>query len=279
MFKGACIRNMFHPAWDKIYGDPSEPATAVVFGEKGSGKTAMRLQVGRHLADYNAEHPDHQVFVVQYDDFNPFLDRFRDAFRAGGGGSTGCWTNGGCGTTSTPILSLARDAIGRSDPGGPASPASGRPRRAAAHRKARRRPGPRRDAAGGVLRPIDGRELRSSAGSGCGGNCGSPPGGRNGTWRWAFVVTLARCRLLAWRGWHGDWSLFGHWWPYVGDRRRLAAAAWRLWTLVVEGMADRPQHAGLASQHEAALPDAAELSRRADRRPAAARLAAYRRPL
>jgi len=80
VFKGACIRNTFHPTWDKIYGDPSEPATAVVFGEKGSGKTAIRLQVTRHLTDYNAEHPEGQVFVVVYDDFNPFLDRFRDRF-------------------------------------------------------------------------------------------------------------------------------------------------------------------------------------------------------
>lgn len=80
VFKGSCIRNSFHPAWDKIYGDPSEPATAVVFGEKGSGKTAIRLQIARHLDDYNADHPEHQAFVVQYDDFNAFLDRFRDRF-------------------------------------------------------------------------------------------------------------------------------------------------------------------------------------------------------
>ena len=78
VFKTACIRNTYHPTWDKIYGDPSEPATAVVFGEKGSGKTAIRLQLARHLADYNAEHPEHQVFVVEYDDFNAFLDRFRE---------------------------------------------------------------------------------------------------------------------------------------------------------------------------------------------------------
>lgn len=80
VFKGACIRNTFHPTWDKIYGDPSEPATAVVFGEKGSGKTAIRMQMARHLADHNAEKPEHQVFVVEYDDFNAFLDRFRDRF-------------------------------------------------------------------------------------------------------------------------------------------------------------------------------------------------------
>jgi len=80
VFKGACIRRTYHPTWDKIYGDPSEPATSVVFGEKGSGKTALRLQIAQHLADYNADHPDRQVFVVPYDDFNPFLDRFRDCF-------------------------------------------------------------------------------------------------------------------------------------------------------------------------------------------------------
>lgn len=80
VFKGHCIRSTFHPTWDKIYGDPSEPATSVVFGEKGSGKTALRLQIARHLADYNADHPERQVFVVLYDDFNPFLDRFRERF-------------------------------------------------------------------------------------------------------------------------------------------------------------------------------------------------------
>ena len=84
VFKGSCIRSTFHPAWDKIYGEPSEPATSVVFGEKGSGKTALRLQIARHLTDYNADHPDKQVFVVPYDDFNPFLDRFRDRFSGRG---------------------------------------------------------------------------------------------------------------------------------------------------------------------------------------------------
>jgi hypothetical protein len=84
VFKGYCIANTYHPAWDKIYGDPTEPATSVVFGEKGSGKTALRLQICHRLTDYNADHPQRQVFVVQYDDFNPFLDRFRDRFSGRG---------------------------------------------------------------------------------------------------------------------------------------------------------------------------------------------------
>ena len=80
VFKEHCIASMYHPAWDKIYGNPAEPATSVVFGEKGSGKTALRLQIARHLADYNRSHPKQRIFVIEYDDFNPFLDRFQDRF-------------------------------------------------------------------------------------------------------------------------------------------------------------------------------------------------------
>lgn len=76
VFKEFCIRSAYHPVWDKVYGDPSEPATAIVFGPKGSGKTAMRLQIDRHLSRFNSENPDRRVFVIRYDDFNPFLDHF-----------------------------------------------------------------------------------------------------------------------------------------------------------------------------------------------------------
>jgi hypothetical protein len=53
-----------------------------VFGEKGAGKTALRLQMARSLGEYNAEHPDKRPLVVEYDDFNPFLDSFRSRFPA-----------------------------------------------------------------------------------------------------------------------------------------------------------------------------------------------------
>ncbi|MCA9188681.1 MAG: hypothetical protein R3E01_15225 [Pirellulaceae bacterium] len=78
VFKEHCIDGAHHPTWDKIYGDPSEPSTSVVFGEKGAGKTAMRLQVARHLDGYNRTHSRSRVFVIHYDDFNPFLDQFRE---------------------------------------------------------------------------------------------------------------------------------------------------------------------------------------------------------
>ncbi len=82
IFKQYCIDSTYHPTWEKVYGDPTEPATSIVFGEKGSGKTAMRLQIARHLEQHNRENPDRQVFVIEYDDFNPFLDRFRERLRS-----------------------------------------------------------------------------------------------------------------------------------------------------------------------------------------------------
>ncbi len=78
VFKEHCIASTRHPTWDKVYGSPADPSTSVVFGEKGSGKTALRLQIAQEAARYNAAHPNERLYVIEYDDFNPFLDRFRD---------------------------------------------------------------------------------------------------------------------------------------------------------------------------------------------------------
>jgi hypothetical protein len=82
VFKRGCLATIHHPAWDKYFGSPSDPSTAVVFGEKGSGKTALRLQAMAELDAYNRDHPDARVFVLSYDDFNPYLDHFRSATRS-----------------------------------------------------------------------------------------------------------------------------------------------------------------------------------------------------
>jgi len=78
IFQGHCRTSTFHPNWDKVYGDPANPGTAVVFGEKGSGKTAMRLQLAAMIAEHNSRTENERSFVIEYDDFNPFLDRFAD---------------------------------------------------------------------------------------------------------------------------------------------------------------------------------------------------------
>jgi hypothetical protein len=78
VFKEHCLAATFHPAWDKIVGNPGDPSTAVVFGEKGAGKTALRLQIVDHIRKHNQAQPEKRTFVIEYDDFNPFLDTFRD---------------------------------------------------------------------------------------------------------------------------------------------------------------------------------------------------------
>lgn len=79
VFQDVCIQETFHPAWDKIFGHPTHPATSVVFGEKGSGKTALKMQMLAQLAEHNAANPSQRIFVIRYDDFNLFLDRFAGA--------------------------------------------------------------------------------------------------------------------------------------------------------------------------------------------------------
>jgi hypothetical protein len=88
VFKRRCLVKIHHPAWNKFFGSPSDPSTALVFGEKGSGKTALRLQAVAELEAYNQAHPGERVFVISYDDFNPYLDHFKSAIRARDGAET-----------------------------------------------------------------------------------------------------------------------------------------------------------------------------------------------
>jgi len=63
-----------HPDFPKIMGELSQPSTAIVFGEKGSGKTAIRLLLGKKINDHNGK-SDKPVLAVAYDDLNPVLDK------------------------------------------------------------------------------------------------------------------------------------------------------------------------------------------------------------
>lgn len=82
VFKDFCIESIFHPAWSKAYGDPAEPATAIVLGPKGSGKTAMRMQIAKHLQQFNLNNPERRVFFIQYDDFNAYLGPLQQSLPA-----------------------------------------------------------------------------------------------------------------------------------------------------------------------------------------------------
>ncbi|MEM0913847.1 MAG: hypothetical protein AAGB29_11765 [Planctomycetota bacterium] len=64
-----------HPELPKVLGQIDRPSTAVVFGEKGTGKTALRLHMAHLIDKHNQEHPTRRVACVAYDDLNPVLDR------------------------------------------------------------------------------------------------------------------------------------------------------------------------------------------------------------
>jgi len=76
IFQKGCADQTFHPLWGKIYGHPEQPSTAVALGERGSGKTALALQIIEQLQKYNEAHPEQRVLVLEYHDFNSFLDEF-----------------------------------------------------------------------------------------------------------------------------------------------------------------------------------------------------------
>lgn len=71
-----------HPDFDKILGDLERPATSIVFGEKGSGKTAIRLQIEGLVRKHNESVSGSRTLLIPYDDLNPILDRYVRRARA-----------------------------------------------------------------------------------------------------------------------------------------------------------------------------------------------------
>lgn len=66
-----------HPQWPKFCGDPPGNQTSIVFGLKGSGKTAMHLALTRAIHEHNAKHADNRTLLVDYEEFNPYLDSWK----------------------------------------------------------------------------------------------------------------------------------------------------------------------------------------------------------
>ncbi len=71
--------DLSHPEFAKVLGQVDRPGTSVVFGEKGSGKTAIRIMLANQIAQHNTKHPDRRVLIVPYDDLNPVLDQLLTA--------------------------------------------------------------------------------------------------------------------------------------------------------------------------------------------------------
>ena len=66
-----------HSDFEKIMGELERPSTSIVFGEKGAGKTAIRLQIAGRIDRHNQAHPDRKIFMIPYDDLNASLDRYQ----------------------------------------------------------------------------------------------------------------------------------------------------------------------------------------------------------
>ena len=66
-----------HSDFEKIIGEMDQPSTSVVFGEKGAGKTAIRLQIAGCIDRHNQANTDRKVFMIPYDDLNAMLDKFK----------------------------------------------------------------------------------------------------------------------------------------------------------------------------------------------------------
>ena len=45
VFKRGCLAKVHHPAWDKFFGSPADPSTAIVFGEPAVMTTVVVPQV------------------------------------------------------------------------------------------------------------------------------------------------------------------------------------------------------------------------------------------
>jgi hypothetical protein len=71
-----------HSSFDKMFGNPLMPSPAIVFGEKGSGKSALRLIMRRRIQEFNGKNPEHKIFHIEYIDFNNFIEYFRRIIRA-----------------------------------------------------------------------------------------------------------------------------------------------------------------------------------------------------
>lgn len=68
-----------HPDFEKILGDLDHPSSSVVFGERGSGKTAIRLQIERILREREeADDGRARIWPVSYADFGRNIQHFMD---------------------------------------------------------------------------------------------------------------------------------------------------------------------------------------------------------
>jgi len=70
-----------HSGFDRVFGNPEVPSPGIVFGEKGSGKSGLRLMMRRRIESHNKAHPQAKVFQVEYIDFDVQMEQLRQSIR------------------------------------------------------------------------------------------------------------------------------------------------------------------------------------------------------
>ena len=71
-----------HTGFDRVFGNPEVPSPSIVFGEKGSGKSGLRLMMKRRIAEHNKARPESKVFQSEYIDFDVQMEQFRQSIHA-----------------------------------------------------------------------------------------------------------------------------------------------------------------------------------------------------
>ncbi len=68
-------RGAVHSDFERLFGDPESPSPGIVFGEKGSGKSGLRLMMRRKLEELSES--SKRVLCTDYVEFDSYLERFR----------------------------------------------------------------------------------------------------------------------------------------------------------------------------------------------------------
>ena len=187
---------------------------------------------------YNAQPQNGRLFVIEYDDFNPFLDHFADRLSARKQRDPArvlaewkLWDHMDA-ILSLGVTSLVDRLLGVPQPSGPAANQINADRLAHARPPAEARPA----AAGRLLRQLDRRNVAVALAAGCAARCGFY------TWHswWdtllGIAVTLAVVGDDHLSGSEWDWLATP--WPYL-----IVAAGWLPWLVrFCEVALRRPAH-------------------------------------
>ena len=73
---------MHHPGLEQVFRQPGRSVDGAGFRRERKRQDRAAAAGGTELESHNQTNPDERVFVISYDDFNPYLDNCKAAMRA-----------------------------------------------------------------------------------------------------------------------------------------------------------------------------------------------------